>query len=121
MGRGEENGMAKLTEEIVKAIRADYKRGGVSQRELAVKYGISQPTVSHVVTGYVWGHVKGAVEPLTDHTVGRMQRALTDNEARAIRLEYQLGNVTQAQLAERYGVVQSQISNIILRKTYKHV
>lgn len=41
----------------VRAIRARYAAGGVTQDELADEYGISQGTVSAILTGKRWAHI----------------------------------------------------------------
>jgi hypothetical protein len=56
VGLGERNGVAKLTDEMVLAIRAEYARG-VLQRELAVLYGVEQSTISRVVRNLGWTHL----------------------------------------------------------------
>lgn len=50
---GEQNGQAKITREVVLQIRAD-SRSGLSHREIAQKFGISQPHVSNVVNVRKW-------------------------------------------------------------------
>lgn len=52
--RGEKNGVAKLTEDQVRAIRADKRR----QFDIAADYGIDQTTVSTIKTRRHWGHVR---------------------------------------------------------------
>ena len=44
---------------------------------------------------------------------------LTFSDVENIRFEYAKGNITQQKLADRYGVNQTNISNIILRKNWK--
>ncbi len=56
--RGERHGHAKLTSADVLVIRAAYASGGVTQRELADRYDVSQSQISYVVTGRTWGHVE---------------------------------------------------------------
>lgn len=66
--RGQEHGAAKLTEDDVRAIRAAYEnargRGnwkgapGVSQEELAARYGISQYAISRIVRRKSWSHLE---------------------------------------------------------------
>ena len=52
--QGERNGRAKLSREIVAAIRQAYAQDGVSQQQLADRFGVEQTTVSRVVRGESW-------------------------------------------------------------------
>lgn len=52
---GEKNGRAKLTMKQVERIRA--LRGVVRQVDLAVEYGVNQPTISAIQLGRLWSHV----------------------------------------------------------------
>jgi len=54
--RGERHAHAKLTEEIVRAIRIA-RAAGASQQAIADRYGVSQPTVSALLLGQTWRHV----------------------------------------------------------------
>lgn len=56
-GIGENNPRAKVSAAAVRAMRAEYAAGGVSQRALGERYGISQGVVSKIVHGKVWTHV----------------------------------------------------------------
>jgi hypothetical protein len=56
--RGERNGNAKFTAETVRRIRAEYAAGGVSQSQLARKYGTSQNHVSSIVLRRCWRDIK---------------------------------------------------------------
>ena len=51
---GERNHQAKLTAEKVKEIRARYATGGISQRQLAAEYAVSQGTLGPIVRGESW-------------------------------------------------------------------
>lgn len=46
---------------------------------------------------------------------------LTADIVRAMRAKYAAGSVTQTELANEYGVTQANVSEIILRKTWKHI
>lgn len=54
--RGERNSQAKLTEEKVAAIRANYVPGygGYGCRKLAQDFGVSKPTIQRVLRGQTW-------------------------------------------------------------------
>ena len=54
---GERHGKAKLTAEIVRAIRDEFATGTVTQTELAKKYGVSRGTIQFVIARKVWAHV----------------------------------------------------------------
>lgn len=56
--RGEQNGATKLTEDAVKEIRRRYDEGSISQGQLALEFGVSQPNVSMIVHRQVWEHVQ---------------------------------------------------------------
>lgn len=55
--RGERNHRSRLTDALVRAIRAEARAGAVTQRALAAKYGVSPMTVSRAVRGESWSHV----------------------------------------------------------------
>lgn len=55
--RGVRNGSAKLTPEKVRHIRTLVKIG-VSQRNIAGRFGVSRATIGDIVTGKHWVHVK---------------------------------------------------------------
>lgn len=48
---------AKLTDEAVRAIRADFAAGGVSKSELARRYEVSDMLIGGIIRGTRWGHV----------------------------------------------------------------
>lgn len=52
--RGEEAGNAKLTWRKVRSIRRKYTTGRYSQKTLAAGYGVSQPTIGHIVRQETW-------------------------------------------------------------------
>lgn len=55
--RGENAGGAKLTAEDVRAIRREYARGGVTQRALARRYGVSKGSIWYIVNYGTWKHL----------------------------------------------------------------
>jgi hypothetical protein len=55
--RGERNGHAKLTADVVRAIRAMYADKSKSQQELAKMFGVHQSLVSYIVSKQRWKHV----------------------------------------------------------------
>jgi hypothetical protein len=55
--RGERNGLAKLTPEQVRTMRAEYAAGGISQPALAKRYGIAHGTIEAIVHHRSWKHL----------------------------------------------------------------
>jgi hypothetical protein len=55
--RGAKQGAAKLTDEIVAAIRTAHAAGEF-QKDLAVKYGVSASTISNIIKRLSWVHVQ---------------------------------------------------------------
>lgn len=53
---GERSGMAKLTDDEVRRIRAAIA-SGLSQREIGKRFGVSHTTVYSIGKGEVWSHV----------------------------------------------------------------
>lgn len=51
---GSRHPRAKLNEESVADIRSQYRDGGASQRELAVRFGTSQPNIGRILRGEAW-------------------------------------------------------------------
>ena len=49
---------AKLTEDQVREIRERYSKGNITQTELAKEYPIGPSSVSHIITGFTWKHVR---------------------------------------------------------------
>lgn len=55
--KGNANGMAKLTEDNVREIRRLYATGNFTQRELALRFGVSHATIGRIVRREIWKHV----------------------------------------------------------------
>lgn len=48
---------AKLTEESVRTMRAQYAAGGVTQKQLARTYGVAKSAVGRILLHQTWRHV----------------------------------------------------------------
>lgn len=59
---GERNGVARLTEEKVIALR-QRRREGATIAELEAEFGVSEGTIRPALTGKTWGHLPGAIGP----------------------------------------------------------
>lgn len=56
--RGSRQGLSKLTEADVRAIRTEYAASGTTRAELARRYDVHPRTIGRVLTGFTWGHVR---------------------------------------------------------------
>lgn len=109
---GENHPNAKLTEESVRNLCKDYE-AGANIPELVEKYGISNSRVWKIINGYAWIDVTGG------KSIARVKKRTIPRETiLKIRKEYASGDL-QRVIAERYGITQSQVSEIISNKTYK--
>jgi len=52
--RGEHHGNAKLTTQNVKDIKAKYKSGGCTHRQLAAEYKVTRTAITHIINGKRW-------------------------------------------------------------------
>lgn len=62
MARGERSAMARVTTAMVLEIRSLYAGGGLLQREIADRFGVSKQHISRLVLGQRWRHVTQAGE-----------------------------------------------------------
>lgn len=53
----ERHGHAKMTGETVRELRAAYAAGGISMKALGARYGITAPTVHHIIHRDTWRDV----------------------------------------------------------------
>lgn len=54
---GEQHANSKMNNKKVKELRILYASGKYSQRELANKYGITQPTANEIISKKLWSHI----------------------------------------------------------------
>lgn len=55
---GEQCNHKKLTDDAVREILAMYPKSGITQRELAERFGVDQGMISKVVRGHNWKHIQ---------------------------------------------------------------
>lgn len=78
---------------------------GLSDKELAKRFGVSEATIVRCRTGSSYSYVQG---PLTSHL-----RKLTDGEVRQMREMASERDVSIAALAQRFDVTQSHVSLLL--------
>jgi hypothetical protein len=107
----------KLSPAQVLDLRAEYQ-AGVSMADLTTKYGIHRETVRDITKGQKWRYLTGGA--VLVHPAAHL-RCLTATQAQEIRERYALGGVMQADLAREYGCANSNISAVILGRSWKQV
>lgn len=55
--KGSRNGKAKMTEDTVREIKSLLKLGKFTQKEIAIRFFVSQPTINNIARGKNWTHV----------------------------------------------------------------
>ena len=55
--KGERAATSKLTEKQVLEIRDRYKNGGITQKQLGIEYGVSDPVISYIINRKTWKHI----------------------------------------------------------------
>lgn len=107
--RGSEVPNSIFTEELVAEIRRKM-RSGASLTVLAREIGCSTPAVQKAATGKSWAHVDEQVY------IPGPRNKLTDEDKREIYSLLKEGKLSQAEIARRFNVAQSHISNIKNKK-----
>jgi predicted XRE-type DNA-binding protein len=103
---GERCYAAKLKESDVIEIRRLYSAGGITQKAIAQKFNVQQMQISRIMKGTRWRHL--LISP-----IDRMDTKITDEQTIEIYQLYLTGTVSQATLADHYGVTQTLISRIM--------
>lgn len=111
--RGEAHHNSRLTDAQAEAIRQAYAAGGVSQSELARRFGVSPATISLTVRRKRRKDAAGPTVPV------RPLAKLTDDIVETIRHAYDAGGVTCSELARRYGVSETAVAKAIRGETWK--
>jgi DNA-binding transcriptional regulator LsrR (DeoR family) len=103
-----------IDEELRKKVRKDYASGGMTQRQLAEKYGLSKGSVFYCIHD----RVVPFVDAVARDTRVKKGVKLSQPDIEAIRVEYSAGLITQKALANRYGVTKLTINRIIKNRSW---
>lgn len=119
--QGESSPQAILTEDQVSEIRR-LLMTGLSQRALAVRFGVSQSAIYKIRAGRAWTHMPSSTDPYPVIT-GLLGEANTQSKLTWIKVdEIRLllaDGLSQQAIADRYGVSQHTVSSIKLGKTWR--
>jgi transcriptional regulator with XRE-family HTH domain len=117
---------AKLTERDVKHVYYLLANTTMSQKAIAEMMGVTPSTISRVANRKTHQRIPGGLTVRPRRRGAQGERAgkskLDAQTVRAIRLEHTISpDATQAQLAEKHGVSQQTISDVLNRNTWDHV
>lgn len=116
---GEKNGLSKLKESEVKSIVELYSAGGVSYKELGIKYNVSLVTIHRLIKGGGWKHLGLIVNnEMTGIKSGlnHYRSSLTEGQIKEIRSNYTGKRGQQTKLSKMYNVSQSLIWRVVNNK-----
>lgn len=130
---GERHGFAKLTEDQVRGIRRLYATGGIGQRPLAVRFGVTHHLIHQIVLGRIWKDLDGGLNIIREgfrKSGGRKGQPvlsgskhpfakLIEPQISAILMSLATGE-SQVSVARRYGVSPSLISQIGRGKIWRN-
>lgn len=111
--QGERHYKSRITDKDVLEIRKIYSEGGITQESLAKTFNVSRGLIKDVVNHKSWKHVGGE---RTVNVIGGendVSSKLSDKEVLEIKDLNQKKTFTQKDIANYYGVSQSQINRIV--------
>ncbi len=124
---GASNGMSKLSEDDVLAIRRRHAGGERTRGELATEYGVTIACVDQLLNRSRWAHVPRDPETPVARVLHGNAGArgggskLTEGQVIQIRRRRARGGVTLATLARDFEVSAAAIQAIVSRKNWKHI
>jgi len=127
--QGSRSHLSKINEDLVLKIRKLYLSGS-TQKDIALKYKLSQSAVSSIVLGKIWKHVHAEYIKSTNkynYLSGSPKKGedtnfskVTAEDVVAIKELYAQG-LTQTKIAKDFRITQSAVSYIISGKTWAHI
>lgn len=115
----------RFTAEEIETIRNLYATGQYNQKQLAKAYNTSQSRIHEICTGSQHKDAGGTISGLNQRKwrvgAGNPATHLSDDMVLEIRRAYAAKELVQTQLAEKYGISQNAISQIVRRKKWAHI
>jgi hypothetical protein len=136
--RGEKNGAARWTEDDVRRAR-ELARSGMPHNKISDLLGMPSTTLHQAIHGLKWAYIEGAI-PIVKRTLvavvrtkpkrkspvsvplgsARYSSKLTEAQVLEIRRLATVG-VYRHIIGKKFGVSQSNVSNIVNRKVWRHI
>jgi len=121
--RGENCPTAKLSKELVKEIRDRYRSSDLSVAQLAEDYNVTPSNLMYILNNKTWKDdtYSKKVEPKQRRGSVAPRAGLTEDQVKAIRVEFASGGITGKQLAQKYSTGISAIKHILARRSWCHI
>jgi transcriptional regulator with XRE-family HTH domain len=110
LARGERHENSTLSDESIREMRERYAAGGLSQNDLAKKYGLKQSSINSIILGKTRTDAGG---PITNK--GRVR--ITENQVACILKKHAMG-ISQKRIAEDLGISYNAVNEICTGKTH---
>ncbi|AHJ87158.1 HNH endonuclease [Bacillus phage JBP901] len=112
----------KITESDVRKIRELFATGNHNHNQIAEIMGMKRSNISKIINGSTWKHVEveGFIPCKRDDELSNAAK-ISIEDVRKIRELYASGKYNHRQVAELMNMNRRNVSNIINRKTWKHV
>jgi hypothetical protein len=125
---GEKNPANKLTDDLVRQILAVLAEPNPpTQMAIARRFGVSQMTISFLLQGKTWRHIKrpfeiGSIKRQYPRGSAHSRSKLTESDVREIKMLLAGPHPpSQETIGKAYGVPQTTISGIKLGRSWQHV
>ena len=125
---GEKSKTSKLTDNIVIDIYNKYVNENYNTKDLEIMYSISDSTINGIIAGKSWKHLN--LKPLSFSHIRKRRISIIDRNSNKYKLnEKQVveirkmssGGMSNVDISKIFNVGDTAISNVVLRKTWKHV
>jgi predicted RNA-binding protein YlxR (DUF448 family) len=119
--RGESHGRSVLTEDQANEIIGISAREGTPNTELGRMYGVSDATISMLLSGKTWTHLeRPKVWAAKQKQILTPSAKLTEDQVMKIKVKHDKGYL-QRELAKEFGVTPTVISNIMRGHSWSHI
>lgn len=125
--KGENSRISKFTDNDIRSIK-EMLRDGCRGKDIAALYGVAKATITQIKNGVNWAHIK--VDGFTESNATGLnyskgsthpQAKVTEKDVVDIRELYTTGEYTYSSLGRKYNISPAIVSDIIKRRTWKHV
>lgn len=109
------------SEDVALKVKKELLSGKLSRKQIKKKYNITDTFMTNIARG-TYTKIEITQEEILKMNNGKLPKSkLTDDQVREIRRLIEEGNLSQLEIAEKYNVLDSTISNIKTGRTFSNV